>query len=84
MTKAALRALAEQAARTHSVTKVAQGARAYGEREMYLRTEATDRELDEERIERSLAQRQKRMSLEQAAETKAQQMYEDRRARMGY
>lgn len=84
MTKDQLRALAADALKQGSITRVPQGRRAYTEREMYLRTEAPDYELQAERIENDLARRQARMTDEQWAETKAQQAYEDRRARMGY
>jgi hypothetical protein len=84
MTKDQLRQIAAQAVSQAPITKVREGVRSYGEREMYLRTDAADYELDGEKIELSLARRQARMSPEQWAETKQQRMYEDRRARMGY
>jgi hypothetical protein len=84
MTKQQLREIAQLAAQTASITRVPQGVRTYGEREMYLRTEAADYELNGEKIELDLARRQARMSDAQWAETRAQRMYEDRRQKMGY
>ncbi len=47
MIKDDLRQLAQQAVASRGVTKVPSGKRSLSEREMYLRTEATDHEVQE-------------------------------------
>lgn len=58
MTKEALRQMLEAATAGKPVMKVPTGRRGHSEKEMYLLTEATDREVQEARIEAALTDEQ--------------------------
>lgn len=56
MTSTELQTMIDKAVQQGRLTRVPQGRRGHTEREMYLRTEASDVEREEDRIQRLLAQ----------------------------